>query len=75
MFYFRWSLRNWADKYNISALKALFPGLKPGGRVVIQDTIMPEPGAAPLLKEKNARLVCHAEGFDSVSRGFTDLET
>lgn len=67
MFYFRWSLRNWADKYSISALRTLVPGLKPGGRVVIQDTIMPEPGAAPLWKEKNARSVlCHTKGFDSV---------
>ncbi|ROW02484.1 hypothetical protein VMCG_06063 [Cytospora schulzeri] len=53
--FFRWSLRNWADKYCVMALKAQVPVLKPGARIIIQDTIMPEPGAVPLWKEKNAR--------------------
>lgn len=57
VFYFRWTLRNWADKYCVLALKAQIPMLKPGARVIIQDVIMPEPGAAPLWKEKNARFV------------------
>ncbi|KAH8646476.1 S-adenosyl-L-methionine-dependent methyltransferase [Tricladium varicosporioides] len=55
VFYFRWVLRNWADKYCILALKAQIPMLKHGARVIIQDIIMPEPGAAPLWKEKSAR--------------------
>jgi hypothetical protein len=55
--YYRWALRNWSDKYCILALKAQIPMLKPGARVIIQDVIMPEPGAAPMWKERIARFV------------------
>ena len=58
-FFFRWSLRNWADKYCVLALRALIPKLKQGARVIIQDVILPEPGVGPLWKERNARFVIH----------------
>src|SRR4051812_21002959 len=61
--YYRWSLRCWADKYCILALKAQVPALKPGARVIIQDVILPEPGAAPLWKERNARFVAYNLNF------------
>lgn len=57
VFYFRWTLRNWADKYSILALKAQLPALKPGNRLIIQDNILPEPGTGPAWREKAARLV------------------
>lgn len=55
VFLFRWSLRNWADKHCIMALRAQIPMLKSGGRVIIQDIILPEPGAGPLWRERSAR--------------------
>jgi O-methyltransferase domain len=65
--YYRWSLRNWADKYCILALQAQIPMLKPGARIIIQDVILPEPGAAPLWKEKNARYVIRSPAFPSLA--------
>lgn len=53
--YFRWTLRNWADKYALMALKAQVSGLKQGGRMIIEDVVLPEPGTGPLWKEKYAR--------------------
>jgi hypothetical protein len=61
VFYFRWILHNWADKYCILILRAQIPGLKPGSRIVIQDTCMPEPGTVPLWRERDLRLVFHSE--------------
>ncbi|KAG8169256.1 hypothetical protein KVR01_000001 [Diaporthe batatas] len=74
VYYYRWTLRNWADKHAINALRALLPGLKPGGRVIIQDQIMPEPGTVPLWKEKNARSgdLSLAASFNSRDRTVSD---
>lgn len=55
IFFFRWILHNWSDKYCILILRAQIPALKPGARLIIQDTCMPEPGAVPLWKEKDLR--------------------
>jgi hypothetical protein len=64
--YYRWALRNWGDKYAILALRAQIPALKPGARVIIQDVILPEPGTAPMWKERIARFViCSPPTFAS----------
>ncbi|KAI0139844.1 S-adenosyl-L-methionine-dependent methyltransferase [Xylariaceae sp. FL1272] len=55
VFYFRWSLRNWADKFCVGALQALVPGLQNGSRVIIQDIIMPEPHTGSTWRERVAR--------------------
>jgi hypothetical protein len=55
--FFRWVLRTWGDKYCIAALKAQLPMLKSGGRIVVQDMILPEPGKGPFWKERIARCV------------------
>ena len=36
-------------------LQKLIPALKPGARIVINDSLVPEPGTLPLLAEKEAR--------------------
>lgn len=46
----RWCLHNWSDKYCILMLQALACALKTGARVIIQETIMPEPGTVPMWK-------------------------
>lgn len=55
VYYFRWILHNWSNKYCILILRAQIPALKPGARIVIQDTCMPEPGTIARWKEKDLR--------------------
>lgn len=61
--YIRWTLRNWADKYVILALRAQIPKLKRGSAIILQDIILPEPGKSALWKEKNARFVIFESRF------------
>jgi trans-aconitate methyltransferase len=55
--FFRWILHNWSDEHCVRILRAQIPVLKPGVLILIQDTIMPEPGAVPLWKERCLRWV------------------
>ncbi|KAI2601754.1 sterigmatocystin 8-O-methyltransferase [Hypoxylon sp. NC1633] len=62
VFFFRWILHNWADKYCIAILRAHIPVLSPGVRIIVMDTIMPDPGEGsegvgdvPLWIEKDLR--------------------
>ncbi|KAK0712212.1 sterigmatocystin 8-O-methyltransferase [Apiosordaria backusii] len=60
VYFFRWILHNWADKYCISILRAQIPALRPGARLIIMDTCMPEPGdddfgAVPVWVERDLR--------------------
>jgi trans-aconitate methyltransferase len=47
VYYYRWTLHNWPDKYCIKMLRALIPALKKGSRVLIMDVVMPPPGVLP----------------------------
>lgn len=55
VFYLRWILHNWSDKYCVLILKSLIPALKPGTRILIQDTLMPEPGDIARWREIDLR--------------------
>lgn len=57
VYFLRWILHNWSDKYCILILRALLPALRPGARVIIQEILMPEPGAIAMWKEKSLRYV------------------
>lgn len=61
VFFFRWILHNWADKYCIAILRAHIPVLGSGSRVIVMDTIMRDPGegagAVPLWVERDLRYV------------------
>ena len=57
VFLLRHILHDWSDKYATLILRALVPAFKDGARIVIQDTLMPEPGEMALWKEKNMRSV------------------
>lgn len=48
VYYLRWILHNWSDKYCILILRALVPALKRGAKVIIQETLMPEPSSVAL---------------------------
>ncbi|KAL9105253.1 MAG: hypothetical protein Q9187_008747, partial [Circinaria calcarea] len=56
VYLFRWIFHDWPDKYSIRILKALIPALKEGARIVIHEYVLPEPGAIPLLQERQLRL-------------------
>ncbi|KAI3337281.1 S-adenosyl-L-methionine-dependent methyltransferase [Xylariaceae sp. AK1471] len=51
VYYFRWTLHNWSDKNCIRILRAQLPALKPGVRIIIQDTCMPELGTMALSND------------------------
>ncbi|KAI1078170.1 sterigmatocystin 8-O-methyltransferase [Whalleya microplaca] len=62
VYFFRWILHNWADQYCIAILRAHIPVLEPGVRIIVMDTIMPDPaegsgsvGEVPLWVEKDLR--------------------
>lgn len=55
VFYLRWILHNWSDKYCVRILRSLIPALRPDTRILIQDGIMPEPGTVARWKEKDLR--------------------
>jgi len=42
---FRWIFHNWPDKYCLSILRAQIPVLRPGAKLIVQEAVMPEPGA------------------------------
>ncbi|KAI1807228.1 S-adenosyl-L-methionine-dependent methyltransferase [Daldinia bambusicola] len=55
VYFLRWILHNWADKYCILILRALVPALKRGARIIVQETLMPRPGTVAAWREKNLR--------------------
>jgi chemotaxis methyl-accepting protein methylase len=55
VYFIRWCMHNWSDKYAIKILRALIPALKPGARVLINDGVLPEPGTAGIVEEKALR--------------------
>ncbi|KAG8156627.1 hypothetical protein KVR01_013578 [Diaporthe batatas] len=63
VYFLRWVFHNWTDKYCALILKALIPALKPGARVIINETCMPEPGGIAHWREKYLR------SFDLVMTG------
>ncbi|KAI1371715.1 S-adenosyl-L-methionine-dependent methyltransferase [Hypoxylon crocopeplum] len=73
----RWVLHAWSDKYCIQILQALVPALKPRARVLVQETLMPEPGTAALWKEKNIRAtdLNMAAAFNGQERTVAELRS
>ncbi|KAI0023866.1 S-adenosyl-L-methionine-dependent methyltransferase [Xylariomycetidae sp. FL0641] len=57
VYYLRWILHNWSNKYCALILKALIPALKPGARVLIHESCMPEPGETALWREQDLRMM------------------
>ena len=55
VYYIRWCLHNWSDKYAIKILRCLIPALEDGARVVIHDTCVPESEDMPRWRERRIR--------------------
>lgn len=52
VFLLRWILHDWSDKYAIQILRSLIPVLERGTRVLVNEYILPEPGAVSFYREK-----------------------
>ena len=51
IYFLRWILHDWSDKYCIKILQALIPALKDGSRIVIGELVVPEPGMVSPYQE------------------------
>jgi hypothetical protein len=57
VYYLRWILHDWSDKYCIQILRALIPALNPGDRVILSERCLEPPCTLPLRKERWNRYV------------------
>ena len=55
VYMFRFVFHDWPDKYVIRILRQLIPALKPGARIIISDSILPEPNTLSELYERKIR--------------------
>jgi O-methyltransferase domain len=55
IYYFRWILHNWSDKYAVRILRSLVPAMKHGARVIVSEYCVPPRGAVSLYRERNVR--------------------
>jgi hypothetical protein len=55
VYFFRFIFHNWSDVYCIRILQALIPALKPGSRILINDTALPEHGEMSRWEERTLR--------------------
>lgn len=55
VYFFRWIFHDWPAKYCIQVLQALVPALKPGARILLMETIVPEPGVCTPYQERPLR--------------------
>jgi hypothetical protein len=52
IYYFRWILHDWSDKYCLKILKALIPALKSGARLLLSERCLEAPSTVSLAKER-----------------------
>jgi hypothetical protein len=55
IYYLRWILHDWSDKYAMKILQSLIPALKKGARVLVSDLCLPAPCTLSPYKERSAR--------------------
>lgn len=55
VYYYRWILHNWSDKYAVRILRALVPALKHGARVIVSEICLPGHRELPLYHERSLR--------------------
>ncbi|KAI1411312.1 S-adenosyl-L-methionine-dependent methyltransferase [Hypoxylon sp. FL1857] len=57
VYFLRWILHNWSDKYCIKILRNLIPALKPGAKIIVNDNVLPQPGTISKFQEKRLRAI------------------
>ena len=55
VYYLRWILHDWSDKYAIRILRSLIPALKDGARILLSEYVLPEPGEKSAFQERLLR--------------------
>ncbi|KAL4860742.1 hypothetical protein BDV12DRAFT_204734 [Aspergillus spectabilis] len=55
IYLFRWVLHDWPDEYVIQILRQLIPALKPGAKVVVNESLCPDSGSLPVAMERYIR--------------------
>lgn len=55
VYFFKWIIHDWSDKYAIQILRSLIPGLKKGAKIILNEYIVPQPGEVSILKEREIR--------------------
>lgn len=51
VYYLRWIMHGYSDKYCTKILRRLIPGLSKGSRIIISEFIVPPPGLIPAYQE------------------------
>ena len=51
----RMILHDWPDKYAIQILRNIVPAMRPGARVILNESCVPEPGSVSVQREKRVR--------------------
>ncbi|XDG04424.1 hypothetical protein ABKA04_004039 [Annulohypoxylon sp. FPYF3050] len=74
VYFFRWIFHNWSDKYSVLIIKALIPALKPGAKIILNESCMPEPGEIAHWREKDLRSFDMSMGasFNSYERSLDE---
>ncbi|KAI1341489.1 putative O-methyltransferase [Xylariaceae sp. FL0016] len=49
VYFFRAIFHDWSDTYAVKILRSLVPALKPGAKIVLNEPVVPEPGAVPAM--------------------------
>ncbi|KAI9150208.1 6-hydroxytryprostatin B O-methyltransferase [Paramyrothecium foliicola] len=55
VYFFRHIFHAFSDKYAVKILQGLIPVLRPGSRILINDSVLPEPGSLSFVEEKHLR--------------------
>ena len=55
VYFLRWILHDWSDKYCIKILRCLIPALKVGARIIVSEFNVPPPGVVPRIQERRVR--------------------
>lgn len=55
VYFFRWIFHDWSDERSTRILRCLIPALKPGAKILIQDSIVPEYGTTSTYNQRRYR--------------------
>lgn len=69
-------LHDWAEKEAVQILSNLVPALADGSKILIMDTVLPDPGTIPATKERMLRVrdLTMRQVFNSQERTMSDWE-
>lgn len=54
VYFLRWIMHNWSDKYCLMILRSLLPALKPGAKIFLGEYVLPEAASRTWCMERSA---------------------